>query len=462
MSSTTTNGTSGETRPRHPSISLEVPAQHAAEYEKLGVLPKPVEFTSPDPHLSFLQKPHTLTLLFAALALLCYLGFSRDTSNSVSNTKAGLIASVLIFLFFSMLQMRDGLFYRPHPAFWRVVMGAAVVYLVFMVWLLFQSPYDARHIWTYIDPKLGVPLPERDYAADCRIYTPESEHPFQNVKNTVLDEFMVAHVVGWFAKSFLFRDVYICWAWSILFELCELSLAHILPNFRECWWDQIILDVLVCNAIGIYLGHLVMYHFEMRTFNWAGISENNSAPAIARAFWPYNWTRFKWKIFSTPQRFFAVCFLIVLAAVIELNCFFLKYVLWHPPPHPLVFWRLVIMWFFCLPALREYYQWVADPDCKKLGTMAWLSIAILGVEILVWVKFSEEMMAHAAPTPPLVIWAWTIAITCLLLFAFVYFVLWKPYSRKRKLAKLQATQSVAGNKKVDRNTQKNNDKSKTE
>lgn len=360
---------------------------------------------------------------------------------------SGLLGGAVLFLFFGMLQFKDGLFYRPHPAFWRVVKGMAVVYLVFMVWLLFQNAHDARHIWTYLDPKLGVPLPERDYAADCRIYTPESNvSKFENVVNTVYDEFMVAHVVGWFAKSFLFRDVYVCWAWSILFELCELSLAHILPNFRECWWDQVILDVLLCNAVGIFLGHLVMYHFEMNTFNWAGISENESAPAVARALWPYQWTRFKWKIFSTPQRFFSFLFLIFLAAVIELNCFFLKYVLWHPPPHPLVFWRLVILFLFCLPALREYYQWVSDPKCHRLGTMAWLTILILGVEILVWVKFSKEMLAAAAPTPRVVIWAWSIAAASIIIFAIVYFYFWKPISRKKKLALRQAELAAAAEK----------------
>ena len=338
-----------------------------------------------------------------------------------------------------MVQFKDGLFYRPHPAFWRVVKGLAVVYLVFLVWLLFQNSHDARQIWTFYDPKLGVPLPERDYAADCRIYTPESNvSKFENVRNTVYDEFMVAHVVGWFAKSFLFHDIYICWTWSILFEFCELSLAHILPNFRECWWDQLILDVLLCNAVGIFLGHLVMYYFEMRTFNWAGISENKNAPIVVRALSPYNWTRFKWKILSTPRRFFSIVFLIFLAAVIELNCFFLKYVLWHPAAHMLVFWRLVILWLFCLPALREYYQWVADPDCHKLGPMAWISIAILGVEILVWVKNSQEMFAAAGPTPPLVIWSWSIAAIGILVFTGVYFYIWKPISRQKKLSLRQA------------------------
>ena len=43
-----------------------------------------------------------------------------------------------MFLLFALLQFPDGLFIRPHPAFWRVVMGAAVIYLVLLVFFVFQ------------------------------------------------------------------------------------------------------------------------------------------------------------------------------------------------------------------------------------------------------------------------------------------------------------------------------------
>lgn len=39
-----------------------------------------------------------------------------------------------------------------------------------------------------------------------------------------------------------------------MFEICEYSLQHQLPNFAECWWDHLILDVLLCNWLGIWLG----------------------------------------------------------------------------------------------------------------------------------------------------------------------------------------------------------------
>jgi Phosphatidyl serine synthase len=41
---------------------------------------------------------------------------------------------------------------------------------------------------------------------------------------------------------------------SIGFELMELTFQHMLPNFNECWWDSWILDVAVCNFLGMWAG----------------------------------------------------------------------------------------------------------------------------------------------------------------------------------------------------------------
>jgi len=55
----------------------------------------------------------------------------------------------------------------------------------------------------------------------------------------VHDHFIVAHLLGWWGKAVLMRDAYVCWALSIMFEFFEFSLQHWLPNFAECWWDQV-------------------------------------------------------------------------------------------------------------------------------------------------------------------------------------------------------------------------------
>jgi Phosphatidyl serine synthase. len=48
----------------------------------------------------------------------------------------------------------------------------------------------------------------------------------------------------------------------------EISLRHQLPNFWECWWDSFVLDVLICNGGGIFLGWLTCRAFEMKQYYW--------------------------------------------------------------------------------------------------------------------------------------------------------------------------------------------------
>lgn len=73
-----------------------------------------------------------------------------------------------------------------------------------MTYLLMLTPDQARQFLRYFDPNLGVPLEERQYADDCRVYTPEKEFMFQNIKDCVLDEFFLAHLFGWCAKVYIY------------------------------------------------------------------------------------------------------------------------------------------------------------------------------------------------------------------------------------------------------------------
>lgn len=48
--------------------------------------------------------------------------------------------------------------------------------------LALQTVQDGRQFLKYVDPKLGVPLPERDYGGNCLIYDADNESdPFHNV-----------------------------------------------------------------------------------------------------------------------------------------------------------------------------------------------------------------------------------------------------------------------------------------
>jgi hypothetical protein len=67
-------------------------------------------------------------------------------------------------------------------------------------------------------------LKERSYGADCRIYTPENPtNKFANVWETLFDEFVIAHTLGWWGKAIMVRNLPLLWVLSIGFELMEVG-----------------------------------------------------------------------------------------------------------------------------------------------------------------------------------------------------------------------------------------------
>lgn len=72
---------------------------------------------------------------------------------------------------------------------------------------------------------------------------------------------MLAHLIGWIFKTIIFRNNLITWTMSFAFEFYELSFRHWIPNFYECWWDHILLDLFGCNLLGIIIGNYILKKF---------------------------------------------------------------------------------------------------------------------------------------------------------------------------------------------------------
>lgn len=82
----------------------------------------------------------------------------------------GLGAAALMFMMVGMTQFNDGPFQRPHPVIWRFVLAVSVLYLLVLVFLLFQvsaiglarprthgqTPMQGRHLLSHLDPALGT------------------------------------------------------------------------------------------------------------------------------------------------------------------------------------------------------------------------------------------------------------------------------------------------------------------
>ncbi|KAJ3973429.1 phosphatidyl serine synthase-domain-containing protein [Lentinula raphanica] len=376
-----------------------------------------------DTSVEFFYKPLTLSALGVGLVALAYVATTQDVlQEGQDKRRVGAYAAIASFLTFSMIQFRDGPFIRPHPAFWRIILGINLLYELGLVFLLFQDLDSARAMMKYLDPNLGVPLPEKSYAEDCELTS-------QNLWNAV-DIFCLAHALGWFGKAMILRDYWFCWILSIAFELAEYSLQHQLANFAECWWDHWILDVLICNWFGTYLGMKVCQYFEVKPYEWRGIRQTrglrSKAKRVLSQFSPHDFTAFKWGTATDFTHFFSVVLLLSVFLAAELNPFYLKTLLWMEPDHPFVIARLAFVFLWALPAVRELYQYINDPrKAVRMGQHVWLLLATIVTELLVIKKWSKGMFE---PFPKNVQRGWAIGVTLLVLYVVVQFGL--PEARK--------------------------------
>jgi len=167
-----------------------------------------------------------------------------------------------VTLIFCAEHLRDTLFIRPHPAVWRFFTGLGVVYTAFLTFLLFQNIATVRALMPHLDSRVtGQPLPERNYASDCSLTweamkaSPRHHTQCASVtagwwysatsrslpalacaaQDTLIDEFVIAHSVGWAFKHMMIRDVRISLVLSTLWEFVEYTFEFVQPNFAECW-----------------------------------------------------------------------------------------------------------------------------------------------------------------------------------------------------------------------------------
>jgi len=66
----------------------------------------------------------------------------------------------------------------------------------------------------------------------------------------------------------VFRDVRFCLVLAFLFELAEVSLQHVIPEFTECWWDSLFMDTLGANLMGITAGYYTLKFLDSRHYDW--------------------------------------------------------------------------------------------------------------------------------------------------------------------------------------------------
>eukprot|EP01017_Pseudomicrothorax_dubius_P042827 TRINITY_DN7046_c0_g1_i1.p1 TRINITY_DN7046_c0_g1~~TRINITY_DN7046_c0_g1_i1.p1 ORF type:complete len:394 (-),score=48.65 TRINITY_DN7046_c0_g1_i1:11-1192(-) len=331
----------------------------------------------------FLYKSHTLILLGVIVIILAIAANTQSLPPSATsfaqNSKTSIKYIAFSICFFGMIYLPNTLFQRPHPAVWRVILAASVFYLGVLVFILFQNKPDVlRFFHDVIDPNLGSPLPEKSYADDCRLYTPENTTSrFFNFIDA-LDFYILAHFFGWWVKMLVVRDWKLCMFLSIFFEWLEITFRHWLPNFWECWWDHVILDILVCNGLGILCGHFTVKWLQMKEYRWRRQMKQpnlNSVQNLVSFFKEAHFDKTDWHMFSSTKRFLAVIWYVILVNIVDLSNFFNKYILWIPANHNILLYRVLLWAFISLVSTREYYEYItSDFDGRRIPAQLWICL----------------------------------------------------------------------------------------
>lgn len=269
-------------------------------------------------------------------------------------------------------------------------MSLMSLYLLFLTYLLFLPLNDGRKVMKFFDEKLGEPLPEKNYGEECDFYTPGNPNGnFANFMDAVFDIHFIAHLFGWWFKYLIIRDHWACWIMSIGFELIELSFRHWLPNFTECWWDHLLLDLFGCNWLGIVLG---------------------AYSCKVLGVWDIPWTKDiqkgrNWGFLSNVKRYFAVLGVSMFILGVDSMNFFLKYIIWIPADHNLLVFRVAIWGFTGIVAVKEYYEFCTNKYCFRLGPHCWLALFVLSLEISCAIKFGRHMFYEPFPKIIKLLWA---------------------------------------------------------
>jgi len=101
--------------------------------------------------------------------------------------------------------------------------------------------------------------------------------------------------------------------------------------------------------------------------------------------------------------------------LVDFNAFLIKLYLWIPTEHWFNIARMVLFYIMGIPTVRQYYFYVTDRKCKRLGSQSFVFMALLILELALIYKTSYNI--PPAPTENKI--AWVCAIFLYLVGTFI-------------------------------------------
>jgi len=291
----------------------------------------------------------------------------------------------------------------------RVVLMLTLIYMGFLIFIFNLRPDHGRELIGFLDVNLNKPVTK-----EMHTYDDNCELEWSNFLDN-FDHYYIVHLCNWFLASLVIRDSYMLHFWQILDEVVELSVQHILPHFRECWWDHIICDILLSNIPAITAGMFFLRWVGIKEYDWLGRKGKES-------IWD-------WEMFNCHKKFGIIIYQQTLLLIHFLNGFFLNNALLIPPKHFFPIARLLL--WFAIGAIghREAYLDGETWGTKKRkdqpieGRFRWLSTAILFTEIILCWKYRAGTGNLIDAATPIYVWLpWTaVFVGCIIFWFYLRF-----------------------------------------
>ena len=102
-------------------------------------------------------------------------------------------------------------------------------------------------------------------------------------------------------------------------------------------------------------------------------------------------------MFDSLKRYLQVMFYIFFVLSVDAMNFFMKFVLWVGAESDLLKARVAIWGFSAIVASKEFYEYIEDPNCHRVGPFLWLTMYTLAIEYSIWFKFSRGLFDEPFP-----------------------------------------------------------------
>lgn len=289
-------------------------------------------------------------------------------------------------MYFNLYQiMAVSKYHKPsgnslYAAVWILTLIASTAYQIWMIYLILNIDItEARDTLNTFEAGLGKPILYKKYGQHCVVYnSSRPDDPFHNVRHE-MDWHILSHLIGYWTKTLIYRDVAFAMVNSILFEILEYTLVDHIPSFSECWYDTLFMDITLANTLGIVLA--------MKTVKWF---------SLQRYEWKYNYSLSKW---------IRINILLLVFLFGELNTFYLYQILYIPEFHYLVIIRCVLYLSLSFVATRELYvHFDKDDDFFTVGIHCYIGMIFPVSEIILIGKWDYERLTTAIPQDMVCFW----------------------------------------------------------